>query len=349
MSTSWDPYGSGGNVVPTSANPSGPISSHNHHLHSPHLYHHMTSSTAAASSSPSSIYSHAGNNNNTSSSGMPPGTSTVISHNSPPTQPPIRGHAVTTPQQNYTHPSYPPAPGGYVPHLGTLGQPHGSPHVPPYSGTPVIHPYPPPSSVTTASQSTSPYHHPLALAPVPPLPGTAPLPPPLGVPPYNPSPYSQPAHHIPLTTQPLTTQPYTAPHASHSVLGSHPINPQPQPQPYNLKVTAAGSPQPISAPLTPTPVPQTPVGGPPAAPFSNGPPGGPEHDLPPELLSSGWRKFWSKRENRWYFWNCNTGESLWEFPPTVGRYPPQPGVVSSTNSTSTETIELNCLVEFLLA
>nr|CAD7585766.1 unnamed protein product [Timema genevievae] len=39
-----------------------------------------------------------------------------------------------------------------------------------------------------------------------------------------------------------------------------------------------------------------------------------EHDLPPELLQQGWRKFWSKRENRPYFWNKLTGESLWETP-----------------------------------
>ncbi|GLH02986.1 Phosphorylated CTD-interacting factor 1 [Gryllus bimaculatus] len=39
-----------------------------------------------------------------------------------------------------------------------------------------------------------------------------------------------------------------------------------------------------------------------------------EHDLPPELLQQGWRKFWSKREHRPYFWNKLTGESLWEMP-----------------------------------
>jgi WW domain. len=39
-----------------------------------------------------------------------------------------------------------------------------------------------------------------------------------------------------------------------------------------------------------------------------------EPDLPPELLQQGWRKFWSKRQNRPYFWNKQTGESLWEMP-----------------------------------
>lgn len=39
-----------------------------------------------------------------------------------------------------------------------------------------------------------------------------------------------------------------------------------------------------------------------------------EFDLPFELAQQGWRKFWSKRENRPYFWNKLTGESLWEMP-----------------------------------
>ena len=37
-----------------------------------------------------------------------------------------------------------------------------------------------------------------------------------------------------------------------------------------------------------------------------------EADLPPELLQQGWRKHWSKRENRQYFFNCNTEEAVWE-------------------------------------
>lgn len=39
-----------------------------------------------------------------------------------------------------------------------------------------------------------------------------------------------------------------------------------------------------------------------------------EPELTPELVYQGWRKFWSKRENRPYFWNRLTGESLWEMP-----------------------------------
>lgn len=47
-----------------------------------------------------------------------------------------------------------------------------------------------------------------------------------------------------------------------------------------------------------------------------------EHDLPPELLQQGWRKFWSKRENRPYFWNKVTGESLWETPALKNQFDP---------------------------
>ncbi|KRT79985.1 hypothetical protein AMK59_7916 [Oryctes borbonicus] len=39
-----------------------------------------------------------------------------------------------------------------------------------------------------------------------------------------------------------------------------------------------------------------------------------EYELPYELSQQGWKKFWSKRENRPYFWNKLTGESLWEMP-----------------------------------
>lgn len=40
----------------------------------------------------------------------------------------------------------------------------------------------------------------------------------------------------------------------------------------------------------------------------------PVHDLPAELLQVGWRRFWSKREGRPYFFNKLTNESLWEMP-----------------------------------
>ncbi|KAK2722971.1 mRNA (2'-O-methyladenosine-N(6)-)-methyltransferase-like [Artemia franciscana] len=38
-------------------------------------------------------------------------------------------------------------------------------------------------------------------------------------------------------------------------------------------------------------------------------------DLHPELVQQGWRRCWSRRENRFYFWNFRTNESLWEMPP----------------------------------
>ncbi|XP_035679129.1 mRNA (2'-O-methyladenosine-N(6)-)-methyltransferase-like isoform X1 [Branchiostoma floridae] len=50
----------------------------------------------------------------------------------------------------------------------------------------------------------------------------------------------------------------------------------------------------------------------PPTPQSPGP--DPVHDLPEEVLRAGWRRFWSKREKRWYYFNKMTGESLWEMP-----------------------------------
>ncbi|KOB64863.1 Uncharacterized protein OBRU01_18808, partial [Operophtera brumata] len=37
-------------------------------------------------------------------------------------------------------------------------------------------------------------------------------------------------------------------------------------------------------------------------------------ELHPDLIQQGWRKYWSKRENRPYFWNKLSGESMWELP-----------------------------------
>ena len=60
----------------------------------------------------------------------------------------------------------------------------------------------------------------------------------------------------------------------------------------------------------PHPIPQTPSPAP--------PPGNPnfEVDLPHELLQQGWRKFWSRREGRPYFFNRANGETLWDMPGT---------------------------------
>jgi len=45
----------------------------------------------------------------------------------------------------------------------------------------------------------------------------------------------------------------------------------------------------------------------------------PVHDLPAELLAAGWRRFWSRRERRPYFYNKLTSESRWEMPPLQGQ------------------------------
>merc|ERR1719422_1300100 len=88
--------------------------------------------------------------------------------------------------------------------------------------------------------------------------------------------------------------------------------------PLKMPLAAGGLPMAPGTPGTPgqtpgpSPVPQTPSGAP--------PPGHPqfEVDLPPELLQQGWRKYWSRRENRPYFFNRATGETLWEMPEMPG-------------------------------
>lgn len=81
--------------------------------------------------------------------------------------------------------------------------------------------------------------------------------------------------------------------------------------------------------VVPTPIRMAPIPDPNALPPQQPHPPGPvgmggfmEHDLPPELLQQGWRKFWSKRENRPYFWNKLTGESLWEMPNLKPQFDP---------------------------
>ncbi|XP_045470759.1 mRNA (2'-O-methyladenosine-N(6)-)-methyltransferase [Harmonia axyridis] len=66
---------------------------------------------------------------------------------------------------------------------------------------------------------------------------------------------------------------------------------------------------------TTMPIPSTPQGAP-------GNAGNTEFDMPYELVQQGWRKFWSKRENRPYFWNRLTGESLWEMPSLKPQFDP---------------------------
>ncbi|XP_071957901.1 mRNA (2'-O-methyladenosine-N(6)-)-methyltransferase-like [Antedon mediterranea] len=45
------------------------------------------------------------------------------------------------------------------------------------------------------------------------------------------------------------------------------------------------------------------------------------HNLPMELLEAGWRRFWSRREGREYFYNKFTGKNTWEMP-VLGSSPP---------------------------
>lgn len=75
-----------------------------------------------------------------------------------------------------------------------------------------------------------------------------------------------------------------------------------------------------SAPTTPTKttppdVAHTPQGPPGTVPIYS-------EELHPDLVHQGWRKFWSKRENRPYFWNKISGESLWEMPGSNRQFDP---------------------------
>lgn len=62
----------------------------------------------------------------------------------------------------------------------------------------------------------------------------------------------------------------------------------------------------------------------------------PVHDLPSELLQQGWRKFWSRREGRNYYFNKVTNESLWELPKLSGQFDPltDPLGIQSSNSSA---------------
>lgn len=73
-----------------------------------------------------------------------------------------------------------------------------------------------------------------------------------------------------------------------------------------------------ASPSTPTKTNAPPLDGMMAHTPTQGPPAmhsaGYGEELTAELVNQGWRKFWSKRENRPYYWNKITGESLWEMP-----------------------------------
>ena len=119
----------------------------------------------------------------------------------------------------------------------------------------------------------------------------------------------------------------TSDHTLHaSAKGLTPLKMPNNGSPSNLPV-APGTPGTPGAGPGPTPVPQTPMGAPPAGMGSPGsmPASAFEVDLPPELLHQGWRKFWSRRENRPYFFNRASGDTMWEMPPIHGAGAPPPG------------------------
>nr|CAH7716933.1 unnamed protein product [Callosobruchus chinensis] len=74
-----------------------------------------------------------------------------------------------------------------------------------------------------------------------------------------------------------------------------------------------------AAPQTPQPHVNIPVPTTPQGPPINQ---GMEFELPLELQQQGWKKFWSKREKRPYFWNKLTAESLWEMPVLKPQFDP---------------------------
>nr|CAG4640682.1 EOG090X02BU [Eulimnadia texana] len=125
------------------------------------------------------------------------------------------------------------------------------------------------------------------------------------------------ASYIPVATepapaakevQPVIVQPVARPAYIPAVepIPTHKVH---SPVPHTPTTTLQSSPVPPAQPgvtLLPPPPPQN------QAEFEN--------DLPAELLQQGWKKFWSKRENRIYYWNRITGESLWEMPPLRPSY-----------------------------
>ncbi|XP_038111047.1 mRNA (2'-O-methyladenosine-N(6)-)-methyltransferase [Culex quinquefasciatus] len=89
----------------------------------------------------------------------------------------------------------------------------------------------------------------------------------------------------------------------------HPLPPQMQQQMQATSPTTTAAPPMTPTKSTPPDMSHTPQSAPNQTP-------GPSYaeELHPELVNQGWRKFWSKREGRPYFWNKLTGESLWETP-----------------------------------
>nr|CAG4635992.1 EOG090X02BU [Eubosmina coregoni] len=222
------------------------------------------------------------------------------------------------PQSYMTHPYH------HHPHHHLYSQPTLSQPQPGPSQSPGLA-YPLPAHGQQVGELQSPPQH---------LPATAGQPPPQSS--YPPVNYSTP----PVTTSAAPTiSTYIPPYEAQNERQDRTDNPTPQhhqiqrPTPYLPTVTtdsretipSIG----IAVPQTPTtaapisfhhhlpPPPQQSQSSPaPPSPSGGGAPHPDlEHDLPAELLQQGWRKFWSKRENRLYFWNKASGESLWEMPP----------------------------------
>lgn len=85
---------------------------------------------------------------------------------------------------------------------------------------------------------------------------------------------------------------------------------------------STGSDSPMSVQSPPTPVPHTPLFSPSSNHSQNSPSSSSSamdgvmdsssQDLPQELYKTGWRRFWSDREGRFYFFNKFTQESRWD-------------------------------------
>nr|CAG4643775.1 EOG090X02BU [Lepidurus arcticus] len=224
-------------------------------------------------------------------------------------------------QQSYSYPlqqSYPPQQMHYppLPHLQISPPPTQSQHYglpsPPVS----MHPYQSYESPHPTYHQHPLYHHP----------------------PYG--------HHLAPPTQPQempynlpATPPTPTSHSIPSPVLYHPPPPNSMPE----------TPPPISKPTPLSALPTTPIsrsepppvtnhvtqGLPPMisnhvqnGPNMNVPAPAPQYllddigELTPDLLNQGWRKCWSKRENRYYCWNQRTGESLWELPSARPMYDP---------------------------
>ena len=88
--------------------------------------------------------------------------------------------------------------------------------------------------------------------------------------------------------------------------------------------TSSGPPMAVAGPSTPV------LAAPPPIP-------GDTQELPPELVAQGWRRLWSRRENRHYFWNHHTNQSLWDLPPLPGAPRQQVSRFPVTSSPSSRT------------